>query len=119
MATDELDGKQARRTKASSQLGELFDHGFDSLATFLLPLSLYSVVGRANLPLVSFFHITLNILLSVFVSHWEKYMTGVFVQPAIDSPIAVRVRAASCSPSVTHTALELVYYVTRSCHLVL
>lgn len=29
--TDNIDGKQARRTKSSSALGELFDHGCDSL----------------------------------------------------------------------------------------
>ena len=28
---DNIDGKQARRTKSSSALGELFDHGCDSL----------------------------------------------------------------------------------------
>jgi len=28
---DNIDGKQARRTKQSSPLGELFDHGCDSL----------------------------------------------------------------------------------------
>ncbi|CAF4381810.1 unnamed protein product, partial [Rotaria magnacalcarata] len=29
---DGMDGKQARRTKSSSALGELFDHGVDSWA---------------------------------------------------------------------------------------
>jgi len=30
---DAIDGKQARRTKTSSPLGELFDHGCDSVST--------------------------------------------------------------------------------------
>ena len=30
---DAIDGKQARRTNSSSPLGELFDHGCDSLST--------------------------------------------------------------------------------------
>ena len=30
---DAIDGKQARRTKTSSPLGELFDHGCDSIST--------------------------------------------------------------------------------------
>ncbi len=30
---DAIDGKQARRTKSSSPLGELFDHGCDSIST--------------------------------------------------------------------------------------
>ena len=33
---DAIDGKQARRTGTSSPLGELFDHGCDSLSTGLL-----------------------------------------------------------------------------------
>ncbi len=42
---DAIDGKQARRTNSSSPLGELFDHGCDSLSTgqflfdFVLPCS--------------------------------------------------------------------------------
>ncbi|GFR76104.1 choline/ethanolaminephosphotransferase 1 [Elysia marginata] len=30
---DAIDGKQARRTKSSTPLGELFDHGCDSIST--------------------------------------------------------------------------------------
>ena len=30
---DAIDGKQARRTHSSSPLGELFDHGCDSIST--------------------------------------------------------------------------------------
>lgn len=30
---DAIDGKQARRTDSSSPLGELFDHGCDSIST--------------------------------------------------------------------------------------
>lgn len=33
---DAIDGKQARRTNSSSPLGELFDHGCDSLSTGML-----------------------------------------------------------------------------------
>jgi phosphatidylglycerophosphate synthase len=38
---DAIDGKQARRTKSSSPLGQLFDHGCDSfsLTFFLLSVS--------------------------------------------------------------------------------
>lgn len=34
---DAIDGKQARRTNSSSPLGELFDHGCDSLSTGRFP----------------------------------------------------------------------------------
>ncbi|GFO43614.1 choline/ethanolaminephosphotransferase 1 [Plakobranchus ocellatus] len=40
---DAIDGKQARRTKSSSPLGELFDHGCDSISTGMIVLS-----GRAQ-----------------------------------------------------------------------
>lgn len=61
---DAIDGKQARRTNSSSPLGELFDHGCDSLSTgrFIigclfcsftpsesLPVCLCSVCGVGNL----------------------------------------------------------------------
>lgn len=37
---DAIDGKQARRTKSSSPLGQLFDHGCDSFATAFFILGL-------------------------------------------------------------------------------
>ena len=36
---DAIDGKQARRTKTSSPLGELFDHGCDSLSTVFVSIA--------------------------------------------------------------------------------
>lgn len=33
---DAIDGKQARRTGTSTPLGELFDHGCDSISTGML-----------------------------------------------------------------------------------
>ncbi|MFM7852058.1 MAG: CDP-alcohol phosphatidyltransferase family protein [Flammeovirgaceae bacterium] len=37
---DAIDGKQARRTKSSSPLGQLFDHGCDSFSTTFFVLAL-------------------------------------------------------------------------------
>jgi phosphatidylglycerophosphate synthase len=42
---DAVDGKQARRTKSSSPLGQLFDHGCDALGTMPLALALCSCMG--------------------------------------------------------------------------
>ena len=41
MTLDAIDGKQARRTKTSSPLGQLFDHGCDSFSIvfFMLAVS--------------------------------------------------------------------------------
>ena len=36
---DAIDGKQARRTKTSSPLGELFDHGCDSVSTVFVSIA--------------------------------------------------------------------------------
>jgi ethanolaminephosphotransferase len=40
-----MDGKQARRTKSSSPLGMMFDHGCDALTTFVVTLGVGSIVG--------------------------------------------------------------------------
>ncbi|CAE1328151.1 EPT1 [Acanthosepion pharaonis] len=80
---DGIDGKQARRTRSSTPLGELFDHGLDSWATLFLPIALYSVFGRGDYS-VGVFHIysiLLGTMLSFISSHWEKYNTGVLFLP--------------------------------------
>lgn len=48
---DNLDGKQARRTKTSSPLGLLFDHGCDAMTTFIFSQSLSSFVGLGKINL--------------------------------------------------------------------
>lgn len=40
-----MDGKQARRTKTSSPMGMMFDHGCDALTTFLFASGLGTLVG--------------------------------------------------------------------------
>ncbi len=50
---DGTDGKQARRTKTSGPLGELFDHGLDSLQTLLMPIGVYSAWGRVDFSIES------------------------------------------------------------------
>jgi len=41
---DNMDGKQARKTNASSPLGMMFDHGCDALVTFLFTMGLGTIV---------------------------------------------------------------------------
>ncbi|KAI0985362.1 hypothetical protein GJ496_010100 [Pomphorhynchus laevis] len=81
---DGIDGKQARRLKCSSALGELFDHGLDSWACGLFPLPFFSVISSSAPwglnPLSMHFFLWL-IYLSFFFSHWEKYNTGVLYLP--------------------------------------
>lgn len=47
---DAIDGKQARRTNSSSPLGELFDHGCDSISTGSLNLLLPILVFKLPVP---------------------------------------------------------------------
>ena len=45
---DNMDGKQARRTKSSSALGMLFDHGCDAFVAGMIPLVLIQVTGTTG-----------------------------------------------------------------------
>ncbi|XP_011500096.1 PREDICTED: ethanolaminephosphotransferase 1-like isoform X2 [Ceratosolen solmsi marchali] len=80
---DGIDGKQARRTQTSGPLGELFDHGLDSWTAVLITSCIYSVFGRTEhsvSPLRMYF-ILWNVFVNFYLSHWEKYNTGVLFLP--------------------------------------
>uniref|UniRef100_A0A914CLX8 diacylglycerol cholinephosphotransferase n=1 Tax=Acrobeloides nanus TaxID=290746 RepID=A0A914CLX8_9BILA len=72
---DATDGKQARRTNSSSPLGELFDHGCDSMSQVFVMLNVchamqlgdcrYVVLGCTVLAVVVF-----------YCAHWSTYCTG-------------------------------------------
>ena len=70
---DNIDGKQARRTGTSSGLGELFDHGIDSLNCTLASLLETSAMGLGATPLGAF--TALVACLPMFFSTWETYHT--------------------------------------------
>ncbi|XP_052776348.1 ethanolaminephosphotransferase 1-like isoform X2 [Mya arenaria] len=80
---DGIDGKQARRTGTSSPLGELFDHGLDSWASFFLPVAMYSVYGRGEYgaDTYSVYLVLLGVNFCFIASHWEKYNTGILFLP--------------------------------------
>lgn len=80
---DAIDGKQARRTKQSSPLGELFDHGCDSIsALFLLAASL-SCMNAGKLHVFVFWHI-FSVMFLFFSYQWRTYVTGKFRFASID-----------------------------------
>lgn len=83
LSLDGMDGKQARRTKTSSALGELFDHGVDSWACFLFPVCIFSVLSKDDYGLSPMaMHLLLwAIYISFIDSHWEKYNTRVLFLP--------------------------------------
>jgi len=74
MTLDALDGKQARRTNSSSPLGELTDHGCDSVSSFILAIELAIAlnVGSGWVAMYLFF----MGLLSFYSGQWEEYHTG-------------------------------------------
>lgn len=88
---DGVDGKQARRTGTSSPLGELFDHGVDSYSAALIPIYVFSIFGREQLSTTHMFFIVWNVFLNFFLTHFEKYNTGVLFLPwAYDFTMWVR-----------------------------
>ncbi|KAF4552591.1 Choline/ethanolaminephosphotransferase-like protein [Elsinoe fawcettii] len=70
---DNVDGKQARRTGTSSGLGELFDHGIDSLNCTLASLLEASAMGL-GLTATGIFTALIPTL-PMFFSTWETYHT--------------------------------------------
>ncbi|KAF2635321.1 ethanolaminephosphotransferase 1 [Massarina eburnea CBS 473.64] len=70
---DNVDGKQARRTGTSSPLGELFDHGIDSLNCTLASLLETAAVGYGTTQIGAF--TALVPVLPMFFSTWETYHT--------------------------------------------
>ncbi|XP_059617247.1 ethanolaminephosphotransferase 1 isoform X2 [Phlebotomus argentipes] len=79
---DGIDGKQARRTGTSGPLGELFDHGLDSYSAALIPIYMFTLFGVTDLPPIRMFYvISYVIFLNFYLTHFEKYNTGVMFLP--------------------------------------
>ncbi|KAL5288651.1 hypothetical protein ACFFRR_009092 [Megaselia abdita] len=72
---DAIDGKQARRTNSSSPLGELFDHGCDSLSTIFVALSACISCQLGHYPAWLFFQCFCAIVL-FYCAHWQTYVSG-------------------------------------------
>ncbi|RZF32120.1 hypothetical protein LSTR_LSTR003983 [Laodelphax striatellus] len=72
---DAIDGKQARRTGSSSPLGELFDHGCDSISTVFVAMSACIAVQLGFHPEWMFFQSFCAITL-FYCAHWQTYVSG-------------------------------------------
>ncbi|EER39068.1 sn-1,2-diacylglycerol cholinephosphotransferase [Histoplasma capsulatum var. duboisii H88] len=81
---DNVDGKQARRTGTSSGLGELFDHGIDSLNCTLASLLQVAAMGQGSTKIGAF--TTLLPCLPMFFSTWETYHTHTLYLGYINGP---------------------------------
>lgn len=81
---DNIDGKQARRTGTSSPLGELFDHGIDSLNCTLASLLETAAMGLGTSKAGVF--TALCPCLAMFFSTWETYHTHTLYLGYINGP---------------------------------
>ncbi|GAB7354715.1 hypothetical protein MBLNU459_g5131t1 [Dothideomycetes sp. NU459] len=81
---DNIDGKQARRTGTSSPLGELFDHGIDSLNCTLASLLETSAMALGPTRLGAF--TALVPCIPMFFSTWETYHTHTLYLGYINGP---------------------------------
>ncbi|CEF71450.1 Bb in a boxcar [Strongyloides ratti] len=73
---DALDGKQARRTNSSSPLGELFDHGCDSMTQVFITLNICYAMQIGNFPSLCFIVNVISVIL-FYGAQWATYCTGV------------------------------------------
>src|ERR1700709_2090615 len=90
---DNVDGKQARRTGTSSGLGELFDHGIDSLNCTLASLCETAAMGLGTSRAGIF--TALIPCLPMFFSTWETYHTHTLYLGYFNGPTEGLIIAAS------------------------
>ncbi|KAF9894317.1 hypothetical protein FE257_007820 [Aspergillus nanangensis] len=81
---DNVDGKQARRTGTSSGLGELFDHGIDSLNCTMASLLETAAMGLGSTQLGAW--TALVPCLAMYFSTWETYHTHTLYLGYINGP---------------------------------
>ncbi|KAK2569327.1 Cholinephosphotransferase 1 [Acropora cervicornis] len=72
---DAVDGKQARRTNSASPLGELVDHGCDSVSIVCMVLSTNIAVQLGTEPWWMFF-ISFMATFIFYCAHWQAYVSG-------------------------------------------
>ncbi|KAI0130089.1 CDP-alcohol phosphatidyltransferase-domain-containing protein [Xylariales sp. AK1849] len=82
---DAVDGSQARRTRQSGPLGELFDHGVDAVNTFLEVLLF---AGSQNMGQSWYTVLTLFASLCTFyVQTWDEYHTKTLTLGIVSGPV--------------------------------
>ncbi|KAL0261553.1 Phosphotransferase [Diplodia seriata] len=82
---DAVDGSQARRTRQSGPLGELFDHGVDAVNTSLevLIFSAAMNLGQGWKTVMTLF----ASLLTFYVQTWEEYHTHTLTLGFVSGPV--------------------------------
>jgi len=72
---DAMDGKHARNTKQSSPLGQLFDHGVDSMVVVLMNHIMSSCLQLGSRQVS--FTLLCSFTLNFYCGQWEEYHTHV------------------------------------------
>jgi len=85
---DNIDGKQARRTGAGSPLGELFDHGVDSLV-----MGMFVMIVSTVLRVGGYATVVAGVLIMCpfYFSHWEEYHAGILIMGELTGPTEMQV----------------------------
>lgn len=81
-----MDGKQARRVKASSPLGLLFDHGCDSINTGLFGTLIFALTTGCSITqwqVFAFWGISVTVF---FMNTWEEFHLNKFILPWFNGP---------------------------------
>ncbi|CAL1281987.1 unnamed protein product [Larinioides sclopetarius] len=111
---DACDGKQARRTGTSSPLGELFDHGCDSLSTVFVSLGVCIAVQLGMFP--SWMFVQCFIAMTLFyIAHWQTYVSGTLrfgrfdVTEAQYTVMIIHLISAVFGPSIWSTQIPSLY----------
>jgi len=74
---DAMDGKQARATNSASPLGQLFDHGCDSVSSTFLTLGVCTSMNLGvSLETMLFLF---SVQLPFFIAQWQEYHTHIMV----------------------------------------
>ncbi len=81
---DNMDGKQARRTKSSSALGMLFDHGCDAINSVISPVTTAACVGMGWE--LGWVYLTSTVFVAFFFQTWEEYYVGEMNLPVFNGP---------------------------------
>ncbi|CAD5207496.1 unnamed protein product [Bursaphelenchus okinawaensis] len=107
---DATDGKQARRTGSSSPLGELFDHGCDSMTQVFVTLNMCFAFQLGLMKNMVWIAVMISVS-TFYVAHWSTFCTGHLkfnrfdVTEAQDVIISVLLSTTLFGPSVWDTSI--------------
>ncbi|KZV87382.1 Choline/ethanolaminephosphotransferase [Exidia glandulosa HHB12029] len=109
---DNVDGRQARRTRSSSALGHAFDHTIDSLNCVLGGLLQCASVGLGNTRRSAI--LALTACWAMWSSTWEEYHTHTLYLGYVNGPteglllaVAVHLVSGIWGPQIWHTMIQL------------